>query len=827
MKSLVLVGAFKDIKYKRTGPDIRNLIAEDSMLKKISYSKKGQRVLASEKGDSPLKKAEEALLDSQEKYRYVVDNALSGIFVIQDGAYQFVNERAAQIFNTSRKKLLSCALYKFVHPDDRELCANRVNIREQGDTTDELLEHRIIDGNGTIKWVEVRGISIVWDGRHASMCFVNDITDRKKAEEALRQSEARFRKIFENKGTATGTFGNDSIIRECNKLFEELSGYSTSEIIGRKKWSDFVVQEDLERLRTYHAERTKQGATPPSQYECRIIRKSGEIRTVIVNLDLLGEDRIVSLTDISDRKKAEDSLLESKARFRDLVDMLPQIVFEMDMHGNLTFVNQVAFEVFGYTQEEFDAGLNVMQMIAEKDRERAANRIRLILSGQNSPEGHEYTVMKKNGLLFPVIIYSAGFVRDGDTHGLRGIMIDLTDQKAAENEKRKLKEQLQQSQKMEMVGRLAGGVAHDFNNMLSVILGQTDMILEQVDQDQPIHKALEEIKEAGIRSADLTRQLLAFARKQTVSPKVIDLSSTVGNMTKMLKRLIGENIELSWIPDRSVWPVKIDPIQIDQILANLCVNARDAIDGAGKVAIKTENSVLDENFSADDSEFTPGDYVLLAVTDNGCGMPPETQKYLFEPFFTTKKVGKGTGLGLATVYGAVKQNKGLVKVISSPYRGTTFKIYLPRYRTKTDALPEMDKNHPTDRGHETILLVEDEIAILRMTTKMLEKQGYQVVAAKTPDEAICLAQEHAGEIHLLMTDVVMPEMNGRDLAENILSIHPNLKCLFMSGYTADVIAHHGVLDKSVNFIQKPFSRDQLGAKVRWTLYKGGAESYAK
>ncbi len=285
----------------------------------------------------------------------------------------------------------------------------------------------------------------------------------------------------------------------------------------------------------------------------------------------------------------------------------------------------------------------------------------------------------------------------------------------------------------------------------------------------------------------------------------------------MLQRLIGEDIEMAWSPGEKLWPVKIDPGQIDQILTNLCVNARDAIGGVGKVTMETANAVLDEAYCAEHRDAAPGEYVLLAVSDNGCGMDAATLGHLFEPFFTTKEVGQGTGLGLATVYGAVKQNKGHINVSSELGAGTTFRIYLPRHRDKTDRLPDKERETTAPRGRETILLVEDESAILRMTAMMLQREGYTVVSAGTPGEAIRLANEHAGTIHLLMSDVVMPEMNGRELAKSILSLYPDMKCLFMSGYTADVIAHRGVLDESVNFIQKPFSRKELAGKLREVL----------
>jgi two-component system cell cycle sensor histidine kinase/response regulator CckA len=396
-------------------------------------------------------------------------------------------------------------------------------------------------------------------------------------------------------------------------------------------------------------------------------------------------------------------------------------------------------------------------------------------------------------------------------------LIDITGRKQAEAEKVRLEGQLMQIYKMESVGRLAGGVAHDFNNMLGVILGHADLALAQVDPAQPLHDDLMEIRRAAERSADLTRQLLAFARKQAITPKVMDLNETVAGMIKMLQRLIGENIQLSWHPGADLWPVKMDSSQLDQILTNLCVNARHAITDVGKITIETGNSTFGEEFCDAHAGAVPGSYVRLTVSDTGCGMDKETLLHLFEPFFTTKDFGKGTGLGLATVYGAVKQNHGFVHTRSEPGKGTTFDIYLPRHAGAVAEVPAHAQAQPDARGNGTILLVEDEPSILRMATIILERQGYAVLVASAPGEAIRLAREHAGEIHLLLTDVVMPEMNGKDLAKILLAIHPHIRRLFMSGYTADVIAQHGILDEGMHFMQKPFGIKELTAKVREAL----------
>jgi len=310
---------------------------------------------------------------------------------------------------------------------------------------------------------------------------------------------------------------------------------------------------------------------------------------------------------------------------------------------------------------------------------------------------------------------------------------------------------------------------------------------------------------------------LAFARRQTISPQVLDLNETVGHMLKMLRRLIGEDIDLAWFPKPGLWPVMADPSQIDQILANLCVNARDAIAGAGKVTIETGMITFDEAYCSEHAGFVPGNYTMLAVSDNGCGMPPEVLSHLFEPFFTTKEVGKGTGLGLATVYGIVKQNNGFINVYSEPERGTTVNIYLPRHvgKAETITVPNLSA---IPRGHgETVLLVEDDPAILLLAETMLTGLGYKVLEASVPNLALQLAKEHLGTINLLMTDVVMPEMNGRDLARQVQALDPEIKVLFMSGYTADTVAHHGVLDEGVRFLQKPFSIKDVAHKIRQAL----------
>jgi PAS domain S-box-containing protein len=423
----------------------------------------------------------------------------------------------------------------------------------------------------------------------------------------------------------------------------------------------------------------------------------------------------------------------------------------------------------------------------------------------------------RDGRIIEVLMSSTPIHPQDLAAGVTFTALDITARKRAEAERARIGEQLLQAQKMESVGRLAGGVAHDFNNMLGVILGHAELGLMAVPAGDPIHRKFKDIQKAAERSAELTRQLLAFARRQTVLPRVLDLNETLEGMIKMLQRLIGEEIDLLWKPGADLWRVHFDPSQIDQVLANLCVNARDAIAGVGKLTIETHNTRFDAAYCAAHPGFLPGHYVLLAVSDDGRGMDPQTLEHIFEPFYTTKEVGKGTGLGLATVYGIVKQNEGFINVYSEPGKGSTFKIYLPRFTGDEEPTAvETPPVNPMGQG-ETILVVEDEGVVLQVSAEMLAGLGYTVLAAGTAGEALRRAEAHAGVLRLLITDVVMPEMNGRMLAAAVQRIVPGIRCLFTSGYTANVIAHRGVLDEGVHFLQKPFSLADLAVKVRQAL----------
>ncbi len=516
---------------------------------------------------------------------------------------------------------------------------------------------------------------------------------------------------------------------------------------------------------------------------------------------------IEHLRDISREKQSEIRLKESHERLIAILNSIDASIYVADMDTNeIIFMNRHMIASFGKDSTGelcWKSFRNVSGPCPHCTSDRLVdenkNPTGVYIWEDHNPVTGKFYVNHDRAIKWT----------DGRTVKLQ-VAIDIT-------EHRKMEEQLRQAQKMEAVGTLAGGVAHDFNNMLGVISGHAELALNKIDQEDKLYKDLVQIHNAAKRSAGITRQLLAFARKQTIYPKMLDINNVVENMLKMLGRLIGEDIELVWEPAEDESIVEMDPSQIDQILANLCVNARDAIAGVGRIIIETGTTVFDQAYCDTHAGFVPGDYVLLAVSDNGSGMDRKIQNNLFEPFFTTKKPGKGTGLGLSTVYGIVRQNKGFINVYSEPGQGSTFRVYLPRHTGVPDRITEKTTSPMPLGNKENILIVEDESTILEMLQSMLESLNYTPFAADKPGRAIEIAENHTGSFHMLITDVVMPEMNGRLLAEKMTAICPGIKTVFISGYTANVIAHQGVLDKKMHLLQKPFSMEDLAKKIREVL----------
>jgi PAS domain S-box-containing protein len=521
--------------------------------------------------------------------------------------------------------------------------------------------------------------------------------------------------------------------------------------------------------------------------------------------------------EIQERKKAESAQKESAAMLRSLIRAIPDLVWLKDPQGIYLFCNS-RFESF-FGAAEIDIIGKTDYDFLEKDlADFFRKHDKLAMESAKPIKNEEEIVFASDGHNEILeTIKTPLYHSDGKLAGVLGIGRDITERRQAEEERETLSAQLQQSQKMEAIGILAGGVAHDFNNMLGVILGHSELAMDKVDPSGQLYEDLNQIHQAAERSADITRQLLSFARKQAVAPKILDLNTTIEGMLKMLQRLIGEDIHLIWLPSSELWLIKIDPSQVDQMLANLCINARTAITGVGTITVETKNTTIDEQYTASHMDAIPGEYVRISVSDTGDGMDKTTLARIFEPFFTTKELGEGTGLGLATVFGVVKQNNGFLNVYSEPGKGSSFNIYLPRDLGSNDQKKSASVLDEIEHGHETILLVEDESAILRMTTMMLQQLGYSVLPSGSPNDAIRRISECGIKIDMVLTDVIMPGMNGQDLVQHLQTIQPDIKHLFMSGYTANVISHHKVLEDGLLFIQKPFSRRELASKVRQAL----------
>jgi len=526
-------------------------------------------------------------------------------------------------------------------------------------------------------------------------------------------------------------------------------------------------------------------------------------------LENLVEERTAELTrtigqldnEIKERKLVE----KERSRFFEATRQAAESIVITDTTGNIQFVNPAFAKMTGYDCQEV-LGKNPRVLQSGKHDKRFYKEMWQTLVKKKTWKG-EFTNKKKDGTLFIEKATISPVIDDqGKIINYIAVKHDITEQRA-------LEDQLRHAQKMETVGRLAGGVAHDFNNMLSVILGTTQIIMMRNNLEDETVSGLKQIQEAAKRSADITRQLLAFSRKQVIDPKVVSLNPLVQDITKMLGRLLGEDIDILFFPDNDISNINVDPGQLHQLIANLCINARDAMPDGGKLTIETADVHFDETYCSVHAGFVPGDFVMLAISDNGTGIDKEIMSHIFEPFFTTKEEGKGTGLGLASVYGAVKHNKGFINVYSEPGQGTTFKLYFPASTEKDETLvetgSEVKSMVPVD-----ILLVEDNVMVRDLTRAMLETLGHTVCVAETPKKALAICAGEEKNFDLLLSDVVMPHMSGKELKQSIEELQPNIKTLFMSGYTANVIAHHGILDEGVYFLQKPFSIRGLAQKIR-------------
>ena len=650
------------------------------------------------------------------------------------------------------------------------------------------------------------------DGNPAKVYGIGiDITERKQAEESLRKSQNHLALAQE-----IGKMGSFEWDFEAGKFIvsEELDvlyGANIGDLEGSfDAWLNFVHPEDRKAVEQKMEDVLSSGNL---LNEYRIITPAGETRWISaiakVFYDTEGKpERIVGVNmDITERKQSELRLLESEKRFRAIFDKAAIGIALVDLEGQVFLSNQALRNMLGYTEKELQS-MSILEITHPEDIEKDLILAAELFQGAKDYYQLEKRYIKKNGdIVWANLTGSTVKNDEGQVLFGIGMIEDIT-------ERNLLEEQLRQVHKLESVGRLAGGIAHDFNNMLTAINGYSDLILRKLAPKDPLRGNIEEIKKAGERSASLTHQLLAFSRQQMLQPKIIDINETIHDTSKMLQRLIGEDIELLLVLNPKIKRIKADPGQLTQVIMNLAVNARDAMPNGGKITVHTDDIYLDEELVEGYYPIKAGNYVLLSVSDNGTGMDEKTRHQIFEPFFTTKAPGEGTGLGLATVYGIVKQSGGHIRAESEIGQGTTFLIYFPPVAQESKTEETNSDNYTFQSGAETILVVEDEPLVRSLTRLMLEECGYRVIEAVSGQEALEICEQSDCQIDLLMTDVVMPGMSGRELAEKLTILLPGLKVLFTSGYTNDSVIKHGITESGHNFIQKPFTYEGLSKKVR-------------
>ncbi len=766
-----------------------------------------------------LKQAQEALRQSEERFRAIFEHAQVGISMTDlEGRYLQTNQAFQQFLGYSADELMSLNFQEVTHPEDLAAYGRLRDTLVSGQCQHYSLEKRYVRKDGEIVWAQLMA-ALLRDAQGNPQNLIStymDITAHKQAEEALRQSEERFRAIFEYAPVGISMTDLEGRILQTNRVLQALLGYTAEELSGRES-AEIIHLED----RPENERLGKELLTGNKRHyfmSNRLLRKDGELVWGHVTVTLLRNVRgepeyfVGTVLDITAQKQAEEELRKSEKRFRLLAETIQDVfwITTPDMR-QVTYLSPGYVQVWGRPREQlYEEPRSFRESIYPEDRERVlAEMVRA--REQEAPWGQEYRIIKPGGEVR--WIQDRGFpVRDDHNHVIMftGVATDITERKA-------LEQQLLQAQKMEVAGRLAGGVAHDFNNLIMAIMGYVELMGAKVLKGDPLYGYLEEIQKATDRAAGLTRQLLTFSRRQIMKPQVIDLNRVVLDLKKMLERVLGEDVDLEIMPDAGTAPVKADPGHLTQILMNLVVNARDAMPRGGQITVETAKVDFKESRHTRFAVASPGPYVRLRVRDTGLGMDEETRTHIFEPFFTTKEQGKGTGLGLSTVYGIVKQSQGYIDLSSEPGEGSTFTIYLPRLEAAVQAPKSAQPITERLRGSETILLVEDEDVLRTLLGKFLRLCGYTVLEARHGGEALLLCERHQGRIHLMVTDVVMPQMSGRELADRLVPLHPEMKVLFMSGYTEDAVVHHGVAHLSVPFLQKPFKPIRLVQKIQAIL----------
>jgi PAS domain S-box-containing protein len=766
------------------------------------------------------KTAEEALRGSEERFRAIFDYTPVGIAMSDiQGRLLQTNRAYQELVGYTNEELRGMTFQDLTHPEDLPDNLRQVEDLLSGKRQDISLEKRYLRKDGAVRWIRIMGTSL-HNARGEPQYLLSttmDITARKQAEESLRESEQRFRDITENAAEWVWEVDDQGQFTYSSPVVEQLLGYTPEEVPG-KYFYDFFLPDQREELKDaamkiFAAKQTVREFLSPN------LHKNGQIVWLSTSgIPLLDESgnflgyRGANI-DVTARKQAEKDLQESERKFRLMAETI-QDVFWMATPGldRVIYASPAYEQVWGRScQEVYQSPQFFLDAIHPEDRERVRSGI-VAARAQGIPTDHEYRIIKPDGAVR--WIHDRGYpVRDDQDRVIMftGMATDVTEAKALEG-------QLLQAQKMEAVGRLAGGVAHDFNNLLMAITGYGELMRAKVLKDDPLYGYLENILEAGDRAAALTQQLLTFSRQKIVHPQAVDLNRVVLDLEPMLRRLIGEDLDLEVVTDPRLGAVKADPGQLGQIIMNLVVNARDAMPQGGRLTLKTAPVDFTVGCHSRFGLTPPGAYVMLEVQDIGVGMDEATQTHVFEPFFTTKAPGKGTGLGLSTVYGIVKQSGGYLDLESKPGAGSTFTVYLPRLDQVVEPPKVKIPITASFRGEETVLLVEDEEVLRGLLAKFLRLYGYTVLEASHGGEALLTCERHQGPIHLMVTDVVMPQMSGRELADRLTPLRPDMKVLYMSGYTEDALVQHGVADLSAVFLQKPFKPLELARQAHAVLH---------
>jgi PAS domain S-box-containing protein len=772
----------------------------------------------------------EAELDRQalaRHYDYLTKYA-NDIILLMDQDMKIVeaNDRAVESYGYSHDELLQLSLIELQSSETRPDLI--VPMKQVGERDGLVFQTEHGRKDGTRFPVEISSRVIEVEGKMFYQSIIRNITERKRAEEVLRKSEYYFRSLLFNIHEDILVIDRDYRVTDVNNTLLLTVGLERDEVIGRHCYE--ILHDYNQPCYRYGEQCLLQAAFESGKpHNCRHIHTRMDTQSdrskvwVDILLSPLKDEHgsvthvIEAMRDITDLILTGEALQESEERHRTAIENSPDGV-AIVQGGQPLFVNQKFVEIFGYDRPEEIVGKPLSTVLHTDD----LNQFKEV-NYERQKEGpitlrHEFKGIRKGGEPILIEVSATQITYRGEAASLVYLR-DITERKRKEQEMAFLQEQLRQSQKMEAIGLLAGGIAHDFGNLLAIVQGYSELSLLKLPKEDPLRENIEEVKKAGGRAMDLIRRLLAFSRRQIFQTSVLDLNTILRDLEKMLRRIIGEDIELVTLLADDLGKIEADPGQIEQILLNLAVNARDAMPSGGKLTIETTNTELDKTYARSHVAVKPGRYVMVSVSDTGVGMTPEVRERVFEPFFTTKEKGKGTGLGLSTVYGIVKQSGGNIWVYSEPGYGTTFKIYLPRLDELLKREREMKIVEESPRGNETILVVEDEEKVLMMVAEILREQGYKILGAPRGENALLIAGQHKGPIHLMVTDVVMPGMNGRELAGRLAPLHSEMKVLYMSGYTDDAIVHHGVLEKGINFIQKPFTVAGLASKVRQVLDK--------